>query len=160
MGNECTSIFFHTLFNTFSLIIEIVNGFILLYFLWQPYAKMQKKLFQSLPKGDKELFTANTALIHYWVFERHNASCVSKKFGLRQTVLPPFSLPFKRNERIERCVIDYSQNHPDVFKIWESRRNLVLSGKKGASKKHSDEYLIWYGLNTIMEIVCGAHGEG
>ena len=38
--------------------------------------------------------------------------------------------------------------------------NLVLSGKKDASKKHSDEYLIWYGLNTIMEIVCGAHGEG
>ena len=29
MGYECTSIFFHTLFNAFSLIIEIVNGFVL-----------------------------------------------------------------------------------------------------------------------------------
>ena len=120
---------------------------------------MPKKLFQSMPKVDKELFTSNTALIHYWVFERHNANHVSKQFGLRQTVPPPFSLPFKQNDRIERCVIDYSQNHPDVFKIWESMMNLVLSGKKDASKKHSDEYLIWYGLNTIMEIVCGADGE-
>ena len=33
-------------------------------------------------------------------------------------------------------------------------------GKKDSSKKHSDDYLLWYGLNTIMEIVCGADGEG
>ena len=75
--------------------------------MWQPYAKMPKKMFLKILKADKGLFTSSTVILHYRIVERHNPERVTKQFGIKQAISPPFYLPFKRAERLETFEVDY-----------------------------------------------------
>ena len=121
---------------------------------------MPKMLFQKIPKEDKGLFTSSTVLLHYWIVKRHNPECVTKQFGIKQDVPPPFYLPFTRVERLERFEKNYQKYGDEVIGLWEARQRNVLTGQKGSSKIHSPSYHAWYSSNTIKEIVCGVGGRG
>ncbi|XXG63326.1 hypothetical protein AAC387_Pa05g1549 [Persea americana] len=129
-------------------------------FMWQPYAKMPKKLFQKVPKEDKGLFTSSMVILHYWIVERHNPEHVTKQFGIKQAVPPPFYLPFKRAESLERFEKNYEKCGGEIIGPWEARQINILTGQKDKSKIHSPKYHAWYSSNTIKEIVCVVGGRG
>lgn len=121
-------------------------------FNWQPYAGYGKNFLQHIPKVDRDLFSSSTILIFYWIVERHNTCRVMKQFGFKQVVPPPFNMPFLRHERVERITINYSKIEDGIEALWQGRRNMVLHGEKCPSSEHSDEYLVWYGFNTIIHV--------
>ena len=55
-------------------------------------------------------------------------------------------------ERIEKVVTNYSIVHSAEIELWEKRYNNVLHGKKSSVMEHTEEYMAWYSLNTIMHI--------
>lgn len=124
----------------------------MLQFNLQRYVLLAKKLFQEVPKHDRELFTSSTILLHYWVIERHSSRRVMKQFGLRQVVPPPFYLRIKRVEHAEHMVIDYNSYDDEVSSLWDARKENVLHGQKDFSDEHRDFYLVWFLFNTILNI--------
>lgn len=83
-----------------------------------------------------------------------------KQFGLKQLVPPPFNMPYLRVERIERMVIDYSSRmDEEVTALWAARKQLGLHGEKCTQPVHSEEYLLWYGANTVRHIGRVEHAE-
>ena len=91
---------------------------------------MPKKLLEQVPKHDNELFSSLSVLLHYWVVERYCPKRVSKQFGIKQLVPPPFYLPFTRVEPLERCAMDYSKYDDGVMELWDKRRETTLRGSK------------------------------
>ena len=64
-----------------------------------PYEDVIDKLAEVVPKGERHLFTSSTALIFYWIIERHNSERVMKQFGLRQLLPVLLRMPFERVEK-------------------------------------------------------------
>ncbi|RWR90954.1 protein MAIN-LIKE 2-like protein isoform X2 [Cinnamomum micranthum f. kanehirae] len=84
---------------------------------------------------------------------------LSKQFGIKQDVPPPFYLPFTRVELLERCEMDYSKYDDEVMELWDKRRETILRGPQDNSKKHRESYFLWYSFNSIRQIVCGKGGD-
>ncbi|XXG46971.1 hypothetical protein AAC387_Pa02g1692 [Persea americana] len=142
----------HSALTTIKEVRKQLNNMTVDGFNWQPYAGYGKKFLQHVPKVDRDLFSSSTVLIFYWIVERHNTCRVMKQFGFKQVVPPPFNMPFLRHERVERITIDYRKIEDGIEALWQDRRNMVLHGEKCTSSEHSDEYLVWYGFNTISHV--------
>lgn len=75
-----------------------------------------------------------------------------KQFSLKQVVPPPFAMPLLRAECIETVIMDYSSKHLAKIQMWNARHSSVLKGRKLSSGEHTDEYMAWYSLNTILHV--------
>ena len=44
--------------------------------------------------------------------------------------------------------------------MWEDRWQYIIRAKKSSNGLHSDEYMVWYSLNTIMRVGHIREAEG
>ena len=62
-------------------------------------------------------------------------------------------MPFVKKERAWRVVTDYNAMvDEEVDALWAARAQLVIKGEKCKATAHNEEYLTWYGDNSIMFI--------
>ena len=74
-----------------------------------------------------------------------------KQFGLKQIVPPHFTMPIVRQERMFRTVVDYvATMDKDVGSSWAARVELGLRGEVCATVAQSQDYMEWYGKNTLI----------
>ena len=85
---------------------------------------------------------------------------VMKQFGLKQIVPPRFTMPIVRRERTFRSIVNYAATmDKDIASSWGARAQLGLQGEVCAAAAQSDEYMEWYGKNTLMFIGRGEATE-
>ena len=90
------------------------------------YEDVIDKLAEVVPKEDRHLFTSSTALIFYWVVERHNSERLMKQFGLRQLLPVLLRMLFKRVDKVRKASYDYSRALKELIAIWDARHKMLL----------------------------------
>lgn len=118
-----------------------------------PYNDVIDKLAEVVTKEERQLFTSNTALIFYWIAERHNSERVMKQFGLRQLLPINLRMPFERVDRVRKATHDYSKSFKEVIAIWDARHKMILMNTElDDSLIHDEFYMKWYSVVTRLRI--------
>ncbi|RWR73152.1 protein MAIN-LIKE 2 [Cinnamomum micranthum f. kanehirae] len=120
-------------------------------FNWLPYQDYEN-ISDYIDDGDVPLFRSNTALICFWVVERHCPERVMKQFGLQQIVPPRFIRPFPRMEIIPTGEQKREKLRSVYFGVWNRRMDDITYGEEGDAGPHSDAYFIWYRNITRLRI--------
>ena len=116
-----------------------------------PYEDVIDKLAKVVPKGERQLFTSNTALVFYWIVECHNSKQAMKQFGLRQLHPIIFRMPFERVDKVRKATYDYSRSLKELIAIWDVRHKMLLvSEELDDSLTHNESYMKRYSAVTRL----------
>lgn len=122
-------------------------------FVWQPYLQYGDELADYIDDKDRSLFRSCTAMIFFWIAERHNPDRVMKQFWLRQIVPLPFNIPYERDERQSNMAIDYNVRMREIIAARNARETSVLVASGDDSRgRHSKKYLQWYRQITRLRV--------
>ncbi|RWR78487.1 protein MAIN-LIKE 2 [Cinnamomum micranthum f. kanehirae] len=120
-------------------------------FNWLPYRDYEN-ISEYIDDLVVPLFRSNTALISFWVVERHCPERVMKQFGLKQIVPPRFLKPFPRNEMVPIGENKREKLRAIYLGLWNKRMDAITYGEEGDAGPHTDAYFQWYRGITRLRI--------
>ncbi|RWR76248.1 serine/threonine-protein phosphatase 7 long form [Cinnamomum micranthum f. kanehirae] len=128
-------------------------------FNWIPYRNYEN-IHDYIDNADVPLFRSNTALISFWIVERHCPQRVMKQFCLHQVVPPIFQRPFPRNEMIPIGDNKREKIRSIYTGVWNTRMDAITYGEEGDAGPHTDAYFQWYRGITRLRIGRPTSGSG
>ncbi|KAF1888451.1 hypothetical protein Lal_00011222 [Lupinus albus] len=120
-------------------------------FKWLPYQTYINNLPRQVQQ-DKRVWSACTALICFSIVEWHQTDRVRLQFGLVQDIpQEPKNLDaIHRVDKRGNQDANWATKHAHWIEYWSQRRDQVLRGPEIQYPIHTQEYNIWYRINSKL----------